>query len=91
MREGEGVAAGVLESLGVNLDKVRSETSRILTQSVQQTQSGGGARSATRTPTLDQLGIDLTAAARAGKLDPTVGREKEISESNPDSQSADQK
>ena len=78
MREGEGVAAGVLESLGVNLDKVRSETSRILTQSVQQTQSGGGARSATRTPTLDQLGIDLTAAARAGKLDPTVGREKEI-------------
>ncbi len=79
MREGEGVAAGVLESLGVNLDKVRGETSRILTQTVQQTQSGsGGARSQTRTPTLDQLGIDLTAAARAGKLDPTVGREKEI-------------
>ena len=78
MREGEGVAAGVLESLGVNLDKVRGETSRILTQTVQQSQGGGGAKSSTRTPTLDQLGIDLTAAARAGKLDPTVGREKEI-------------
>ncbi len=78
MREGEGVAAGVLESLGVNLDKVRAETSRILTQTVQQTPSGSGARSSTRTPTLDQLGIDLTGAARAGKLDPTVGREKEI-------------
>jgi len=79
MREGEGVAAGVLESLGVNLDKVRGETSRILTQTVQQSQSGsGGTRSQTRTPTLDQLGIDLTVAARAGKLDPTVGREKEI-------------
>ena len=78
MREGEGVAAGVLESLGVNLDKVRGETSRILTQTTQQGQGGGGAKSSTRTPTLDQLGIDLTAAARAGKLDPTVGREKEI-------------
>ena len=75
MREGEGVAAGVLESLGINLDKVRAETSRILTQTVQQSQGG---RTSTRTPTLDQLGIDLTNAARAGKLDPTIGREKEI-------------
>ena len=78
MREGEGVAAGVLESLGVNLDKVRAETSRILTQTGQQGQGASGAKSTTRTPTLDQLGIDLTAAARAGKLDPTVGREQEI-------------
>ena len=78
MREGEGVAAGVLESLGVSLDKIRGETSRILTQTVQQTQGSGGSKSSTKTPTLDQLGIDLTAAARAGKLDPTVGREQEI-------------
>ena len=78
MREGEGVAAGVLESLGVNLDKIRAETSRILTQTVQHSQSGSGSRNASRTPTLDQLGVDLTSAARAGKLDPTVGREKEI-------------
>ncbi len=78
LREGEGVAAGVLESLQVNLDKVRAETSRILTQSPSQSQSGSGARGQTRTPTLDQLGIDLTIAARAGKLDPTVGREQEI-------------
>ena len=87
MREGEGVAAGVLESLGVNLDKVRAETSRVLTQNVQQggaagsasgSASSGAARTGTRTPTLDQLGVDLTAAARAGKLDPTVGREQEI-------------
>ncbi|MDA1189693.1 MAG: ATP-dependent Clp protease ATP-binding subunit [Chloroflexi bacterium] len=81
MREGEGVAAGVLESLGVNLDRVRAETARILTQNVQQggqTSSGTGAKSSTRTPTLDQLGIDLTQAARGNKLDPTVGREKEI-------------
>ena len=78
MREGEGVPAGVLESLGVNLDKVRAETNRILSQNVEQSQSGSGGRSSSRTPTLDQLGIDLTSAARAGKLDPTVGREKEI-------------
>ena len=78
MREGEGVPAGVLESLGVNLDKVRGETNRILSQNVEQSQSGSGSRSGSRTPTLDQLGIDLTAAARAGKLDPTVGREQEI-------------
>ena len=77
MREGEGVAAGVLESLGVSLDKVRAETSRILSQSVTQgTQSGG--RTSSRTPTLDQLGIDLTNMARQDKLDPVVGRNKEI-------------
>ena len=78
MREGDGVAAGVLENLGVNLDKVRAEAGRLMTQTVQQSQAGSGARTGTRTPTLDQLGIDLTQAARDGKLDPTVGREKEI-------------
>jgi len=40
--------------------------------------AASGGRSATRTPTVDQLGIDLTAAARANKLDPVIGREKEI-------------
>ena len=78
LREGEGVAAGVLESLQVNLDKVRAETSRILSQGSSQSQSGSSGRSQSRTPTLDQLGIDLTTAARSGKLDPTVGREEEI-------------
>ncbi|MBI2871883.1 MAG: ATP-dependent Clp protease ATP-binding subunit [Chloroflexi bacterium] len=76
MREGEGVAAGVLESLGITLDKVRAETNRILSQSASQSHAGG--RTATRTPTLDQLGMDLTAAARSGKLDPIIGRAKEI-------------
>ena len=76
LREGEGVAAGVLESLGVSLEKVRAETHRILSNS---TPSGSqGARSATRTPTLDQLGIDLTVAARADKLDPVIGRQQEL-------------
>ena len=76
MRVGEGVAAGVLESLGVTLDKVRAETHRILSHS---SGSGSqGSRSTSRTPTLDQLGVDLTVAARSDKLDPVIGREKEI-------------
>ena len=77
LREGEGVAAGVLESLGITLDKVRTETHRILSQS-SPTSSGYGARTTTKTPTLDQLGIDLTAAARSNKLDPVIGRNSEI-------------
>ncbi len=76
VREGEGIAAGVLESLGVNLEKVRSETTKILSQSMPQSHTSP--RSGTRTPTVDQLGMDLTALARANKLDPVVGRHKEI-------------
>jgi ATP-dependent Clp protease ATP-binding subunit ClpC len=77
VREGEGIAAGVLESLGVSLDKVRHEVIRVLSQS----SSAGPAqetRRASKTPTVDQLGINLTEAARLGKLDPVIGREKEI-------------
>jgi len=77
VREGEGIAAGVLESLGVSLEKLRAEVTRILSQSMPQGASQGG-RASTRTPTVDQLGIDLTAAARASKLDPVIGRDKEI-------------
>jgi ATP-dependent Clp protease ATP-binding subunit ClpC len=76
LREGEGVAAGVLESLGVSLEKVREETKRILQQSIPQPHAG--ARPSSRTPTLDQLSVDLTVMARAGKLDPVIGRHKEI-------------
>ncbi len=74
LREGDGVAAGVLESLGVTLDRVRQETQRILSQSGSQP----GGKAGTRTPTLDQLGVDLTALAREGKLDPVIGRQQEI-------------
>ena len=77
VREGEGIAASVLESLGVNLERVRAETTRILSQSVPQS-SGSGARASTRTPTVDQLGMDLSSAARQGKLDPVIGRNNEI-------------
>ncbi|MBA3959174.1 MAG: ATP-dependent Clp protease ATP-binding subunit [Chloroflexi bacterium] len=77
VREGEGIAAGVLESLGVNLDKVRHEVIRVLSQS----SSAGPAaetKRASKTPTVDQLGINLNDAVRAGRSDPVIGREKEI-------------
>ena len=78
MREGEGVAAGVLESLAVSLDKIRAESTRILSQSsTGGNPTGSSSRSSTKTPTLDSLGVDLTALARASKLDPVWGRQKE--------------
>ena len=77
LREGEGVAAGVLESLGVTLDKVRTETHKVLSHtSGSGSQSSG--RSNSKTPTLDQLGVDLTKRAREGALDPLVGRSTEV-------------
>ena len=75
LHEGEGVAASVLNSLGVNLERARAETTRVLSQGAPRSRL---TRTTSRTPTLDQLGIDLTAAARAGKLDPVIGRVKEI-------------
>ena len=77
LREGEGIGASVLESLGVNLERARSEVSHVLSQNVL-SQRAGAARTTSRTPTVDQLGMDLTAAARAGKLDPVIGRQKEM-------------
>jgi ATP-dependent Clp protease ATP-binding subunit ClpC len=76
LREHEGTAASVLQSFGVTLEKVQAETNSLLSQNVPQAR--GAAKSTVRTPILDQLGIDLTAAARAGKLDPIVDRDKEI-------------
>ena len=76
LRESEGVAFSVLESLGVTLERTRDEVNRVARQESMRARTAG--RVATRTPTLDQLGTDLTALAKADKLDPIVGRNKEI-------------
>src|ERR1700752_3947689 len=76
VREGEGIAAGVLEALGVSPEKVRSPVIYVLNQS--QSYSQQESRHASKTPVIDQLGMDLTAAARANKLDPVIGRAREI-------------
>ncbi len=75
LREGEGIAASVLDSFGINLERVRAEIVRVISPGASRTRSS---RPSSRTPTLDQLGIDLTELARAGKLDPVIGRNNEI-------------
>ncbi len=76
IREGEGVAARVLENLGVDLSKVRTQVIRMLGETAEVTQ--GGPSRGNKTPTLDEFGSNLTQMALDGKLDPVVGRAKEI-------------
>lgn len=76
IREGEGVAARVLENLGVDLSKVRTQVIRMLGETAEVSVGGGQGR--TKTPTLDEFGSNLTQMAADGKLDPVVGRQQEI-------------
>jgi ATP-dependent Clp protease ATP-binding subunit ClpC len=88
LREGHGVATKVLENLGVDLNKCRSNVIKMLGET-KTSSSGGGGGSASmatpgasqgkaKTPSLDEFGTDLTLAAQEQRLDPVVGREKEI-------------
>ena len=77
IREGEGVAARVLENLGVDLSKVRTQVIRMLGETAE-VGAGGGSGGRTKTPTLDEFGVNLTQSAMDGKLDPVVGRSKEV-------------
>lgn len=81
IREGEGVAARVLENLGVDLNKVRTNVIKMLgeTKPAQTAAAVSSSSSGkTKTPSLDEFGTDLTLAAQEQRLDPVVGREKEI-------------
>jgi ATP-dependent Clp protease ATP-binding subunit ClpC len=71
--EGEGLAARVLASANVTVDKVENALSRLAGAGVRAGDTGQSA-----TPTLDEFSRDLTKLAREGKLDPVIGREKEI-------------
>lgn len=77
IREGEGVAARVLNNLGVSLNKARQQVLQLLGSNETSSHQGGGSVNA-NTPTLDSLARDLTAIAREGSLDPVIGRSKEI-------------
>ncbi|WP_019157056.1 ATP-dependent protease ATP-binding subunit ClpC [Robertmurraya massiliosenegalensis] len=77
IREGEGVAARVLNNLGVSLNKARQQVLQLLGSNESSGHQGGSTASA-NTPTLDSLARDLTAIAREGSLDPVIGRSKEI-------------
>jgi ATP-dependent Clp protease ATP-binding subunit ClpC len=79
IREGEGVAARVLNNLGVSLNKARQQVLQLLGSNESSSSGGqGGAVANANTPTLDSLARDLTAIAREGSLDPVIGRSKEI-------------
>ena len=77
IREGEGVAARVLNNLGVSLNKARQQVLQLLGSNESGGHQGGASASA-NTPTLDSLARDLTSIAREGSLDPVIGRGKEI-------------
>ena len=81
IREGEGVAAQVLMKLGADLARVRQQVIQLLSgyQGKEPVTTGGPAEGTPSTSLiLDQFGRNLTQAAREGKLDPVIGREKEI-------------
>ena len=77
LREGEGIAAHVLEDLGATLDKVQAEIERLLRDSTVENIEPPP-KKPSKTPLLDQFGRDLTELARSNKLDPVIGRETEI-------------
>ncbi|MBW3539815.1 MAG: ATP-dependent Clp protease ATP-binding subunit [Planctomycetes bacterium] len=83
LREQEGVAAQVLMNLGLKLEDVREEVLNLLGHGVEgegvSERAGGSTKgSKSKTPALDSFGRDLTELARQGKLDPVIGREREI-------------
>ncbi len=84
IREGEGVAAQVLVKLGADLNRVRQQVIQLLSgyqTGKEPTAAGSGAAGEAAPSTslvLDQFGRNLTQAAREGKLDPVIGRQKEI-------------
>lgn len=79
IREEEGVAARVLNNLGVSLNKARQEVLKLLgSNESQSSQQSRGQASDVSTPTLDSLARDLTVSARDGKVDPVIGRSQEI-------------
>ncbi len=78
IREGEGVAARVLENLGIDLTKVRTQVIRMLGETAEVGSGAGSSKGSVKTATLDEFGTNLTKLASESKLDPVVGRHSEI-------------
>jgi ATP-dependent Clp protease ATP-binding subunit ClpC len=76
IREGEGVAARVLENLALDLSKIRTQVIRLLGDTAEVSSGAGQAKG--KTPTLEEFGSNVTLKAAEGKLDPVIGRSKEI-------------
>ena len=79
LRDTETFTYELLFNSGISIESVRSEIAKYTNESKTRKSTRKDARKETRTPTLDQLGVDLTDLAKQSKLDPTIGRESEIS------------
>jgi len=78
IREGEGVAARVLENLSIDLTKVRTQVIRMLGETAEVGTGSNSSKGNLKTATLDEFGTNLTKLASESKLDPVVGRHSEI-------------
>ncbi|KAH6782264.1 CLPC-like protein 1 [Perilla frutescens var. frutescens] len=78
IREGEGVAARVLENLGADLCNIRTQVIRMIGENQEPATVGGDGSSANKMPTLEEYGTNLTKLAEEGKLDPVSGRQEQI-------------
>jgi ATP-dependent Clp protease ATP-binding subunit ClpC len=80
LRDGEGIAVDILRGMGLDLERVRVQTAQVVTDRQMRSREEGERREKpeSKTPTLDQLAVDLTDKAAQGKLDPVIGRIKEI-------------
>jgi ATP-dependent Clp protease ATP-binding subunit ClpC len=79
VREGEGVAARVLENLAVDVSSIRTEVIQMLGDNAEaNSNSSNNVQTRSKTPTLEEFGSNLTELAIEGVLDPVVGRQKEI-------------
>ena len=78
IREGEGVAAQILAAMGLNFDSLRQEIVGLMDSEGAKGKRSEASVKGSNTPNLNQYGRDLTEMAKEGKLDPIIGREKEI-------------
>ncbi len=78
LKEGEGIAAKVLQDMKIDLGRIQAEVIRLLGDQGRSSSQEAQTSKKSQTPALDTFGRDLTQLAREGKLDPVVGRESEI-------------
>lgn len=78
VREGEGIAAQVLSNMGMDLKRARKEVIGLLGGEEDAVRNAPGEKAGPQTPTVDTFGRDLNKLSQEGKLDPVIGREKEI-------------
>ena len=81
LRDNQGTAVGILRSLGADLEAIKEQAKRSLQQNItrkEEDRKTQAKQDDKQTPLVDQMGVDLTQKAREDKLDPVIGRQKEV-------------